>query len=107
MIKWFDSSFIFLQALATMPHDYTFGPVGLCSDGFQKHQAVGANVFYGSPATSYVQSDFDVRIAVAAQNELENKKKQKLFFCKKNAILVVRRRTMKCWGSSETRFGKV
>ena len=53
------------------------------------------------------ESDFEVHLAVAPQKPCQNSEKT-IFRPDKFAVFFfVRRRKMKCRGSSETRFGKV
>ena len=53
------------------------------------------------------ESDFEVHLAVAPQKPCQNSEKT-IFRPEKFAdLLFVRRRKMKCRGSSEMRFGKV
>ena len=52
------------------------------------------------------QTDFEVRLAVAPRKPGQNSKKLKNR-SEHFADFFFRRRKMKCWGSSETRFPKV
>ena len=51
------------------------------------------------------ESDFEVRLAVAPQKPSQNCKKP--IFRPENFAFFFRRQKMKCWESSETRFGQV
>ena len=52
------------------------------------------------------ESDFEVHLAVAPQKPSQNSEKT-IFRSENFGQKIFRRRKMKCWGSSETRFGKV
>ena len=53
------------------------------------------------------ESDFEVHLAVAPQKPSQNSEQNDFSIRKIRQFFFVRRRKMKCWGSSETRFGKV
>ena len=52
------------------------------------------------------ETDFEVRLGVAPQKPSRNSEKL-IFRSKKFANFLEERQKMKCWGSSETCFGKV
>ena len=59
-----------------------------------------------SEAKFHRESDFEVRLAVAPQKPGQTY--NKLFLVTRTIqFFYVRRRNMKCWESSETRFGQV